>query len=97
MQQLEEALYESRALAEAGQFAAAMMHAINDPLEAISNLNYLVQTSSVDELQVLYYSDLLEGQLRVLARISRQTRDFYLSMAGSGALHPPAQDRPRPK
>jgi signal transduction histidine kinase len=79
LQQLERALRESRTHAAAGQFAIAMMHAINDPLEAISNLNYLVQASSVDELQVSYYSALLEKQLRILARIARQTRSFYLS------------------
>ena len=77
LQQLEEALRESQAMAAAGQFAAAMMHAINDPLEAITNLNYLTQTSSLDDLQVRRYSALTEKQLQVLARISRQTRSFY--------------------
>lgn len=42
VQQLEEALRESQAFAVAGQFAAATMHEVNGPLEAISNLNYLL-------------------------------------------------------
>ena len=77
LQQLEEALRESQAMAAAGQFATAMMHAINDPLEAITNLNYLTQTSSLDDLQVRHYTALIDTQLELLARISRQTRSFY--------------------
>ena len=77
LQQLEEALRESQAMAVAGQFAAAMMHAINDPLEAITNLNYLAQTSSLDDHQVRRYTEMTEKQLEVLARISRQTHTFY--------------------
>jgi len=77
LQQLEEALRESQAMAAAGQFAAAMMHAINDPLEAITNLNYLAQTSSLDDHQVRRYTEMTEKQLEVLARISRQTHTFY--------------------
>ncbi len=59
VQQLEEALQASQALALAGQFAAATMHEVNGPLEAISNLNYLVRTNSNDGEQVRNYSGLL--------------------------------------
>jgi hypothetical protein len=56
-------LCRSQALALAGQFAAATMHEVNGPLEAISNLNYLVQTNSDDGEQVRNYSCLLESSL----------------------------------
>jgi len=39
------------------------MHEINNPLEAISNLNYLVQREAADEAKVREYSALLEGEL----------------------------------
>ncbi len=79
VQQLEEALHESQALALAGQFAAATVHEVNGPLEAITNLNFLVQTNSEDGEQVRKYTDLIDEQLLVLSTISRQTLSFYHS------------------
>ncbi len=79
VQQLEESLQVCQALALAGQFAAATMHEVNGPLEAITNLNYLVQTNSDDGEQVRSYSSLIYEQLLVLSTISRQTLSFYHS------------------
>jgi signal transduction histidine kinase len=79
VQQLEEALHESQALALAGQFAAATMHEVNGPLEALTNLNYLVRSNSDDGGQVRNYSDLIDEQLLVLSAVSRQTLSFYHS------------------
>ena len=79
VQQLEEALRESHAFALAGQFAAATIHEVNGPLEAISNLNYLLQNNSEDGEQVRKYSGLIEEQLYILTAISRQTLSFYHS------------------
>lgn len=63
VQQLEEALRESQAFALAGQFAAATMHEVNGPLEAISNLSYVVLVNPDDGEQVRNYSGLIEEQL----------------------------------
>jgi len=79
VQQLEEALQECQTLALAGQFAAATVHEVNGPLEAITNLNYLLRTNSDDGEQVRHYSDLIDEQLLVLSTISRQTLSFYHS------------------
>lgn len=79
VRQLEEALRESQAFALAGQFAAATMHEVNGPLEAISNLNYLVLANSDDGEQVRNCSGLIEEQLGSLTAISRQTLSFYHS------------------
>jgi signal transduction histidine kinase len=79
IQQLEEALQESQAQALAGQFAAITMHEVNGPLEAITNLNYLVQTSSDDGVQVRNFSGLIDEQLLALTTISRRTLSFYHS------------------
>jgi signal transduction histidine kinase len=79
IQQLKEALQESEAQALAGQFAAITMHEFNGPLEAITNLNYLVQTSSDDGVRVRNYSSLIDEQLLALTTISRQTLSFYHS------------------
>ena len=79
IQQLEEALQESQVQALAGQFAAITMHEVNGPLEAITNLNYLVQTSSDDGVRARNYSSLIDEQLLALTAISRQTLSFYHS------------------
>jgi signal transduction histidine kinase len=79
VQQLQEALHESRALALAGQFAAATVHEVNGPLEAITNLNYLLKINCDDDEQVQKYSGLIDEQLLVLSAISRQTLSFYHS------------------
>lgn len=79
VEQLQEALRQSQSFALAGQFAAATMHEVNGPLEAISNLNYLVQVNADDGKQVRNYSGLIEEQLYILTAISRQTLSFYHS------------------
>ena len=84
--QLEEALQECQALALAGQFAAATMHEINGPLEAIANLNYLVQTNSDDGEQVRNYSGLLREQLGALNNIASDTE--LLPLERDGGTHP---------
>lgn len=80
LHQLQQALQECQALALAGQFAAATMHEVNGPLEAIANLNYLVGTNPDDGEQVRNYTGLIEEQLRLLQAISRQTLSFYHSV-----------------
>ncbi len=80
LHQMEQALQECQTLALAGQFAAATMHEINGPLEAIANLNYLVGINADDGEQVRNYGCLIEEQLGVLQTISRQTLSFYHSI-----------------
>ncbi len=73
----EEALGKSQSMAAAGQFAAAIMHEINNPLEAISNLAYLVQEQAEDPDKVREYIRLLDEQLVTVIRIANQTLSFY--------------------
>lgn len=75
--QAEAALLKSQTQATAGQFAAAVMHEINNPLEAISNLAFLVQHGADDPIIVRKYIGLLEEQLITVRRIARQTLKFY--------------------
>lgn len=79
LQKLQEALRESQCLAAAGQFAAAILHEINNPLEAISNLNYLVQLEAGNPARVREYSRMLGEQLSHLAEIARRSLNFYRS------------------
>lgn len=75
--EVREQLRQSQSLAVAGQFAAAIMHEINNPLEAISNLNYLLQVEAGNAESVRLYGKQIEEQLAVLIRIARQTLSFY--------------------
>jgi signal transduction histidine kinase len=53
------------------------MHEINNPLEAISNLTYLVGRAADDAGKVKNYIDMIEEQLDHVRRIARQTLKFY--------------------
>lgn len=73
----EAALRKCQTLATAGQFAVAVMHEINNPLEAISNLTYLINRGVDDPAHVRKYIDMLEEQLAQVRRVAKQTLKFY--------------------
>ncbi len=75
--QIEETVRESEWRAIAGQYSAAVMHEINNPLEAISNLAYLVRLEADDCEKVRAYAALLESELAAVVRIARQTLSFH--------------------
>jgi signal transduction histidine kinase len=79
LQEYEEVVHRYRSFAVAGQFAATVMHEINGPLEAVANLNYLIQQGADDADNVRHYSRLIEEQLLTLTQLSRQTLSFYRS------------------
>jgi signal transduction histidine kinase len=78
-QEIEEVVHRYRSMAVAGQFAAVVMHEINGPLEAVTNLNFLIQQDTDNPALVRQYSQLIEEQLLSLAKLSRQTLSFYRS------------------
>jgi signal transduction histidine kinase len=77
--QTQEILRRHQELVVAGQFAAMVMHEINGPLEAVHNLNFLIQQQADNESQVRLYSGMLDEQLATLTKLSRQTLSFYRS------------------
>jgi signal transduction histidine kinase len=78
-EEIEEILRHNQELVVAGQFAAMVMHEINSPLEAVHNLNYLIQQEADNVSQVRLYSNMLEEQLATLTKLSRQTLSLYRS------------------
>jgi signal transduction histidine kinase len=72
-----DSLRQSQSQAVAGQFAAVIMHEINNPLEAVQNLNYLVRHNAGNEALVEQFSQLIEEQLASIVRIARQTLSYY--------------------
>jgi C4-dicarboxylate-specific signal transduction histidine kinase len=72
-----EALQRSERLALAGRFSGAIMHEINNPLEAITNLVYLAKLEAHDPERVKCLAQQAEEQLALVRTIARQTLDFY--------------------
>ena len=75
--QAEAALFESERMAAIGRMAASIAHEVNNPLEAILNLTYLLSNNtSLDQEAQKYTAMLLDEVLRV-SEITKQTLSFY--------------------
>jgi len=72
----ETALRKSERLALAGQMAASIAHEINNPLEAVINLLYLINMRSSDD-ETRHYCALAQRELTRVSEISGQTLRFY--------------------
>lgn len=73
----EEALVQSERLAALGRMAAAISHEVNNPLEAVVNLVYLLSINpSLDE-EAKGYVDLLLQEVVRVGEITKQTLSFY--------------------
>ncbi len=73
----EDALRVTEKLASTGRMAATIAHEINNPLEAVTNLLYLIaHHPSLDE-SVRKYTAMAEQELARVTHITRQTLGFY--------------------
>ncbi|MGE0407200.1 MAG: ATP-binding protein [Candidatus Korobacteraceae bacterium] len=75
--QAEEALRKSERMAAIGQFAGTMAHEINNPLEAITNIFYLLRDHPSLDAEAREYARLADEELLRIGRITRQTLSFY--------------------
>ncbi len=74
--QAEQALRQSEKLAVAGRLAASITHEINNPLEAVTNLLYLIETC--EELNTAKeYARLASEELKRVAEITAHTLNFH--------------------
>jgi signal transduction histidine kinase len=73
----EEALRRSERLAVASRYAGAIMHEVNNPLEALTNLVFIAKQSVNDPQTVRKSMELAESQLLRLGEIARKTLSFY--------------------
>jgi len=72
----EEALRRNEKLAAVGQLASSIAHEINNPLEAVINLLYLIRTAdTLDDVST--YALLAETELARMADITLQTLRFH--------------------
>jgi PAS domain S-box-containing protein len=73
----EEALRKTEKLAATGRLAASIAHEINNPLEGLMNLLYLLRTFSGLSGPALDYVSMAEHQTRRIAEIAQKTLRFY--------------------
>jgi signal transduction histidine kinase len=72
----QDALRRSEKLAVTGRLAASIAHEINNPLEAVTNLFYLMRSNPAPH-EMRKYMDDAEQELARVAEITRQTLRFY--------------------
>jgi signal transduction histidine kinase len=77
LNQAEAALERCERLAIASRYAAAIMHEVNNPLEAITNLVYLTKTQRNSPQQVLENMLVIEEQLKTLGRVTSKALTFH--------------------
>jgi PAS domain S-box-containing protein len=73
----EEALRKTEKLAATGRLAASIAHEINNPLEAITNLLFLLRNFCQLDEAALKYVAMAEHEAQRVAEITQQTLRFY--------------------
>jgi PAS domain S-box-containing protein len=74
--QAEAVLMKSEKLAVVGRLASTIAHEINNPLEAVTNLLYLIRSRELPE-DVTEFIDIAERELRRASAITNQTLRFH--------------------
>ena len=73
----QDALRETEKLAAMGRVAGIIAHEINNPLEAITNIFYLLRNHPSLSEDARAYADMAEQELQRVSHITRQTLSFY--------------------
>jgi PAS domain S-box-containing protein len=82
----QELMRRTEKLAAAARLAATMAHEINNPLEAVGNLMYLVRVAPNLPEEVTGYLAMAEQELARVSLIARQTLGFYRETAEAGPV-----------
>ncbi len=73
---IEEALLQAEKIAAAGRMASTIAHEVNNPLEAITNLLYLLRPL-IQDIAGLEYLSTAEAEIARVSHIAKQTLGFY--------------------
>jgi PAS domain S-box-containing protein len=79
---VEQALLQAEKIAATGRMAATIAHEINNPLEAVMNLMYLLRPSIADTEGIRYF-EAMESELGRVAHIAKQTLGYYREHASA--------------
>jgi signal transduction histidine kinase len=83
----EELLRRTEKLAATGQLAASIAHEINNPLEAVTNLLYLLHQQPLDA-ESRQYADMAQQEIARVSQITQQTLRFYRQSSNPSLIHP---------
>ena len=84
--QTQSVMRKAEKLAAAGRLAATMAHEINNPLEAVGNLIYIVRHTPSLPGEVQGYLNMAEQELERVSHITRQTLGFYRDSSEPGPV-----------
>ena len=73
----EETLRRTEKLAAAGQLAASIAHEINNPLEAVTNLLFLLSLQPSLDAEARRFAEMAQHELARVSEIAQQTLRFY--------------------
>lgn len=79
--QAEKALERCERVALASCFAGAIMHEVNNPLEAITNLVFLTKMQKDNPASVTQNMEIIEQQLATLSQVTKQALAFHRRQA----------------
>ena len=79
---LEQALLQAEKIAATGRMAATIAHEINNPLEAVMNLMYLLRPMIADPAGISYFQS-VETELGRVSHIAKQTLGYYREHASA--------------
>jgi PAS domain S-box-containing protein len=79
---LEHSLLQAEKIAATGRMAATIAHEINNPLEAVMNLLYLLRPMITDPVGVNYFQS-VETELGRVSHIAKQTLGYYREHAAA--------------
>ena len=79
---LEQALLQAEKIAATGRMAATIAHEINNPLEAVMNLIYLLRPMITDPAGISYFQS-VETELGRVSHIAKQTLGYYREHAAA--------------
>jgi PAS domain S-box-containing protein len=72
------AILKHEKLAVAGRLSASIAHEVNNPLEAVTNLLYLLRSGALNEQQTAYLDEAMQ-QVRRVSQVASQTLKFSRS------------------
>lgn len=83
----ENALLQSEKLAAVGRLSASIAHEINNPLEAVTNLLYLIDQEENLSESARSFTHLAQQELARVSQIATQTLRFYRQPTARTAVH----------